>query len=126
MLTFGDNRRIFLARMPIDMRKGALSLAAQVENELKQDPFAGDIFVFLGRAKNRVKLLVWDKSGFWLCAKRLESGNFAVPAGYLTQEPGITLLSPAQIHLLLEGIDVHHATYHAHYHPPEIAAKCAS
>lgn len=119
MLNFGDNRRIFLARDPIDMRKGACRLAALVENDLKHDPFAGDIFIFLGRARNRVKILAWDKSGFWLCAKRIEQGTFAVPSGSLTGESGTVAMSPAEILLLLEGINVHHATYHAHYHPPE-------
>jgi transposase len=69
MLTFSADRRIFLSRSPIDMRKGATSLAAMVEYGLKMDPFAGDIFVFIGSAKNRVKLLVSDASWFWLCSK---------------------------------------------------------
>ncbi len=72
MLTFGDTRRIFLARQSIDMRKGCASLAAVVENALGHDPYVGDIFVFVGKHKNRVKLIAWDRSGFWLCAKRLE------------------------------------------------------
>ena len=119
MLTFGDTRRIFLARQVTDMRKGCASLAAVVENALGQDPYAGDIFVFVGKHKNRVKLIAWDRSGFWLCAKRLEQGTFAVPKGAAVESGVGTLpLSPAQIQLLLEGIDVHHATYHAHYHRP--------
>jgi transposase len=123
VLTFGDNRRIFLSRQTVDMRKGAVSLAAQVEHELGHDPYAGDIFVFLGRAKNRVKILAWDKSGFWLCAKRLEQGRFAVPDGYLGKSTGTTPLSPAEILMLLEGIQVHRATYHAHYHPPRVSGS---
>lgn len=120
MLTFGDTRRIFLARQATDMRKGAASLAALVENALGHDPYAGDIYVFIGRHKNRVKLIAWDRSGFWLCAKRLEEGVFAVPAGAVFQSAtGTVPLSPAQIQMLLEGIDVHRATYHAHYHRPD-------
>ena len=64
MLSFGDSRRIFLARQAVDMRKGCASLAALVENALGHDPYAGDIFVFVGRRKNRVKLIAWDRSGF--------------------------------------------------------------
>lgn len=121
MLSFGDNRRIFLARAVTDMRKGPNSLAALVEHELGQDPFAGDIFVFVGRAKNRVKLLVWEHSGFWLCAKRLEEGTFAVPQGTVIERGSGTMpLSPAEILLLLEGINVHRATYHEHYHRPAV------
>lgn len=117
MLTFGDTRRIFLARQFADMRKGCASLAAVVENALGHDPYVGDIFVFVGKHKNRVKLIAWDRSGFWLCAKRLEQGTFAVPKGAAVENgSGVLPLSPAQIQLLLEGIDVHHATYHTHYH----------
>jgi transposase len=124
MLSFSDNRRIFLARQPVDMRKGCSSLATLVEHALGQDPYAGDVFVFLGRHKNRVKLISWDRSGFWLCSKRLEEGTFAVPKGALVESSTDTLpLSPAQILLLLEGIDVHHATYHAHYHRPSTDAS---
>jgi transposase len=121
MLNFSGNRRIFLARSPIDMRKGAGSLASIVEYGLSMDPYAGDIFLFVGRAKNRVKLLVWENSGFWICAKRLERGNFAIPPNAMAPDrPGTLPLSPAEIHLLLEGINVHHATYHAHYHRPPL------
>lgn len=117
MLSFGDGRRIFLARQFIDMRKGCASLAALVEHALGHDPYAGDIFVFVGRHKNRVKLIVWDRSGFWLCAKRLEKGTFAVPKGTAVEKgTGTVALSPAEIQMVLEGINVHHATYHAHYH----------
>lgn len=123
MLTFGDSRRIFLARQAIDMRKGSVSLAALVENALGHDPYAGDIFVFVGRHKNRVKLLSWDRSGFWLCSKRLERGTFAIPADTVgPTRSGTAPLSPAEVHLLLEGISVHRATYHAHYRRPEVVA----
>jgi transposase len=119
MLSFSDNRRIFLARQPVDMRKGSSSLAALIEHALGQNPYAGDIYVFIGRHKNRVKLISWDRSGFWLCAKRLEEGTFAVPKGALIASSTETMpLSAAQIQMLLEGIDVHHATYHEHYHRP--------
>jgi len=119
MLNFSGNRRIFLARSPIDMRKGAGSLASLVEYGLNMDPYAGDIFLFVGKAKNRVKLIAWDTSGFWLCSKILERGTYAVPPDAMTPDrPGTLPLSPAEIHLLLEGINVHHATYHAHYHRP--------
>lgn len=127
MLSFGDSRRIFLARQAVDMRKGCASLAALVENALGHDPYAGDIFVFVGRRKNRVKLIAWDRSGFWLAAKHLEQGMFAVPVGAaVATAEGTMPLSPAQIQMLLEGIDVHRATYHAHYHRREAAAAVAA
>ena len=119
MLNFASNRRIFLARAPIDMRKGAGTLTALVEHGLEMDPYHGDIFLFIGRNRNRVKVLVWDHSGFWLCAKRLERGTFAIPADTVGADKlGAAPLSTAEVHLLLEGINVHHATYHEHYHRP--------
>ena len=124
MLSFGDTRRIFLARQAIDMRKGFASLAAMVEHGLGHDPYAGDIFVFLGRQRNRVKIITWDRSGFWLCQKRLEQGTFAVPKGAAVLDgSGVMPLSPAQIQMLLEGIEVHRATYHGHYHRPADAIQ---
>jgi transposase len=119
MLNFNGNRRIFLARAPIDMRKGAGTLATIVEHGLGMDPYAGDIFVFLGKHSNRVRILVWDCSGFWLASKRLERGTFAVPPDTVGPDrSGTATMSAAEIQMLLEGINVHRATYHQHYHRP--------
>lgn len=123
MLTFGSTQRIFLARATVDMRKSFDSLSSLVTNQLGKDPFAGDAFVFVGKSRNRVKILVWDVSGFWVCAKRLEKGAFAIPRPLLEKESTAVLpLSLAEIHLLLEGIEVHHATYKRHYHRPDTTA----
>ena len=127
MLTLSDQRRIFLARESVDMRKGIPGLSALVEHAFQADPYAGDVFVFVGRNRQRVKVLVWERSGFWLCVKRLEQGSFAVPKGTLTGTSVTLRLSQAELQLLLEGIDVHRATYHGHYHrdtpaPTPIAA----
>jgi transposase len=122
MLNFNGNRRIFLARAPIDMRKGAGTLATIVEHNLGMEPYSGDIFVFLGKHANRVKVLAWDHSGFWLCSKRLERGTFAVPPDTMAPDhSGTATLSAAEIQMLLEGINVHRATYHEHYHRPPSA-----
>lgn len=119
MLTFETGRRIFVARAATDMRKSFNTLAAMVEHQLGHDPFTGDVFVFVGKARNRLKVLVWDASGFWLCARRLESGTFAVPAPLMEAGAKTTVqVSPAEMGMLLEGIQVHRATYHRHYHRP--------
>ena len=98
------------------MRKSFDTLSALVREDLKADPLAGDIFVFVSKNKQRVKILVWDVSGFWLCAKRLESGRFAVPMDSLTSSKRQRIeLSTAEIQSLLEGIHIHHASYHKHY-----------
>ena len=120
MLNFETGRRIFVARAATDMRKSFNTLAALVEHQLGHDPYAGDVFVFIGRQRNRMKVLVWDASGFWLCAKRLEEGTFAVPKPLLeAAAKDIVQMSPAEMALMLEGISVHRATYHQHYHRPD-------
>jgi hypothetical protein len=92
-------------------------LAALVEHQLGHDPFAGDVFVFIGKRRNRMKVLVWDASGFWLCARRLEEGTFAVPVPLLDAgATAVVQVSPAEMALVLEGISVHRATYHRYYH----------
>jgi transposase len=123
VLSFETGRRIFIARAATDMRKSFNTLAALVEHQLGHDPFAGDVFVFIGKHRNRMKVLVWDASGFWLCARRLEQGTFAVPQPLLEAgSKSIVQVSPAEMALVLEGITVHRATYHRHYHRPAAAA----
>jgi transposase len=122
MLTFSTTQRIFLARAVVDMRKSFDSLTSLVRNQLGKDPFTGDAFVFVGKGRDRVKILVWDVSGFWVCAKRLEKGAFALPKPALEKDASAALpLSVADVHLLLEGIDVHAATYKRHYQRPDPA-----
>ena len=117
MLNFTSQQRIFVAKAVVDMRKSFDTLAELVRSDMHGDPMSGDVFVFVGRGRNRLKVLCWDRSGFWLCAKRLESGTFAIPFQQLDKNSsGKMALSPAQMLQLLEGIDVHKATYHAHYH----------
>ena len=120
MLSFETGRRIFIARAVTDMRKSFNTLAAMVEHQLEHDPFKGDVFVFIGRKRNRLKVLVWDASGFWLCARRLEKGTFALPQPLLeAASTAVLQVSPAEIAMVLEGINVHRATYHRHYHRPQ-------
>jgi transposase len=86
---------------PTDMRKGIDSLSVLVQELLKLDPFSGHLFAFRGRRGGLLKVLYWDSQGFCLFAKRLEKGRFVWP---ITRE-GVVTLSPAQLSMLLEGID---------------------
>ncbi len=110
MLSFSSSRRIFLARGATDMRRGIDTLTSMVIGELGDDPRSGDCFVFVGRDRRRLKVLVWDDGGYWLCAKRLDAGTFALPAMDDSSTARVTL-SPARMHLLLAGIDVKSARY---------------
>jgi transposase len=116
VLNFGG-RRVFLARATVDMRKSFDTLADVVRTLLGMDPFDGDAFVFVGKDRTRVKVLIWDTSGFWVCAKRLEGGRFAVPsgAGRGADASGALPLSTAEVHSLLEGIELRDARRIAQY-----------
>jgi transposase len=83
------------------MRKGFDGLAALVQDQLRRDPFCGQAFVFRGRQGRLIKVLWWDGQGLCLFAKRLEKGRFIWPAS----AGAAAALSPAQLAMLLEGID---------------------
>jgi transposase len=117
MLSLSHCQRIYLARASADMRKGFNGLSALVRERLGKDPLSGDAFVFVGRRRTMLKILLWDVSGFWLATKRLERGTFAV-RGRVTPDrdaSGSHALSVAEMMNLLEGIDVRQAMYHQHY-----------
>jgi len=101
-----NNRRVFLCRMPVDMRKSYDTLADVVRIELGMDPFLGDVFIFLGRDRTRLKTLIWESDGFWLCTKRLESAKFGVLHGWGTTSDASTTLSltNAQVTALLREL----------------------
>lgn len=107
MLNFTD-KRIFLACGPIDMRKSINGLAAIVESSFKLDPFAGAIFVFCNKNRDRIKILEWDYDGFWLYFKRLEKGHFKWPVSgteqtlTLTSEELAILLGTTRVELKLK------------------------
>ncbi len=114
MLTLGLTGRIWLAVQPIDARKSFDTLAAVVTMTLGRDPLSGDLFVFLNKRRNRLKILAWHGDGFVLYLKRLEKGTFARPDATTTD---ITL-SPTQLALLLGGIDLAHTRPRHRYNRP--------
>lgn len=119
MLSLGG-RPIWLYRGWVDMRCQVDRLAQLVEHHVQRDPYSGEVFVFLGRDRRRVKLLVWETSGFWLATKRLEQGLYASPVVLDGPESRAVLaLSPAELAQILEGISVHRATYASHYRRTE-------
>src|SRR5690606_31791533 len=102
MLSLSPSIRYFLYRHPADMRKGFDGLSGLVRDELRQDPLSGDVFIFLNRRSNQVKLLLWEGDGFSLYCKRLERGTYEIPmqkenSKYLT-------LRSDELMLILQGI----------------------
>ena len=101
MITPPPGVRVWLAAGVTDMRKGFDGLAVLVQQHLGQDPFSGQLFVFRGKRGDLVKILSWDGQGLCLYAKRLEKGRFVWPQA----KDGAVSLTPAQLSMLLEGID---------------------
>jgi transposase len=101
MITVPAGVRVYLALGPTDMRKGFDGLSLLAQEVLQEDPFSGHLFVFRGRRGDLIKVLYWDGQGLCLFAKRLERRRFIWPQA----REGTVTLSPAQLAMLLEGID---------------------
>ena len=104
MFGWGPATRIYLAAGATDMRKGFEGLYGLVREKLLLEPLSGHVFLFSNAQRNRLKLLFWDGSGLWVCAKRLEKGRFRWPpvAGGAAR----VVLSHEELALLLGGIDL--------------------
>jgi transposase len=107
LLTLPATARVYLAAGATDMRKSFDTLAHLVKSVIGENPLSGHLFVFCNRRQNRLKILTWDGSGFWIFSKRLEKGTFAWPA----VEPGETRveLTASALTLILTGVDVNEA-----------------
>jgi transposase len=101
MITLPSGVRVWLACGHTDMRKGMDGLAMLAQQALTEDPFSGALFAFRGKRGGLVKLLWFDGQGMCLFSKRLEKGHFVWPS----TNTGRVSLSPAQLSMLLEGID---------------------
>ena len=113
--------RVFVCLLPTDMRKSFDSLAGLVEQQLGQDPLAGDLFVFRSKRGDRLKLLYWDTDGLAIWYKRLEEGTFLLPPPSSEREKvadhGI-VIRPAELAMLLDGIDLAGAKRRKRYQRP--------
>ena len=101
MIPVPAQTKVWLAAGVTDMRKGFAGLSALAETVLEQDPYSGHLFVFRGRRGDLIKVIWWDGQGACLFSKRLERGRFVWPSS----RDGKLILSPAQLAMLLEGID---------------------
>jgi transposase len=100
-------QRLFLARATVDMRRSFDGLSAIVIGQLNRDPLSGDAFVFVGRDRRRLKVLLWDGDGFWLFLKRLSKGCFVLPEPALPREAREVMhLDAAAWGALLSGVEM--------------------
>jgi transposase len=105
MFGLGPATKIYVGLDAIDMRKGFDGLFGLVRERLGHDPLSGHLFLFINRPHTRLKALVWDGSGLWVCAKRLERGRFHWPAG---EGVSVTMRSE-ELAMLLNGLDLKQA-----------------
>lgn len=107
MFGLGLATKIFIAVEAVDMRQGFDGLYGLVRDHLNHDPLSGHLFLFTNRSKTRLKVLVWDGSGLWVCAKRLERGRFRwpVPAPGNAATRSVTMRAE-ELAMLLNGLDV--------------------
>lgn len=103
MFGLGPATKIYLGRETVDMRKGFEGLFGLVRDYLGQDPLSGHLFLFTNRDHTRLKVLVWDGSGLWVCAKRLEKGRFRWPTA---GEGRSIMMRPEELAMLLNGMDL--------------------
>ena len=106
--------RVYLCLAACDMRKSFDSLHALVREHLELDAFAGHLFVFTSRRRDRVKILYWERDGFAIWSKRLEEGTYAVPLGESAAERRREITAE-ELGALLSGIDLSTATRRKRY-----------
>ncbi len=93
---------IYLARDPVDLRNSIDGLSVWVSQALGHDPLQGQVFVLINRRRDKIKVLQWDRKGFWVLYKRLERGQFRWPAPQAGS--GVVSLEARQLQWLLEGL----------------------
>lgn len=114
----GGEIAIYLCRDPVDFRAGINGLSVLVEQTLKYDPFSRNLFAFVNKRKNQIKVLYWQRSGFCLWQKRLEEERFKWPVhlgsvdGGLASKPPVITLTDEQFVWLLDGLDLKHLKPH--------------
>ncbi len=124
MFGFGPATRIYVATGAFDMRKGFNGLYGLVRDRLECDPTSGHAFLFTNARHNRLKLVVYDGSGLWVCSKKLDGGRFRWPESDGSAKK--IVLSHEQLALLLGGIDLTQTRPRKWYRKPVAEASTES
>lgn len=103
MFGLGPATKIYIAVGGVDMRKGFDGLFGLVRDRLGQDPLSGHLFLFSNQSRSRLKVLVWDGTGLWVCAKRLEKGRFRWPAA---GDENCIVMRAEELSMLINGLDL--------------------
>jgi transposase len=116
VLSLPPSVRVFVATQPIDGRKGADSLMVIVRDIFRHDPLGGHLFVFFSKRADRVRIVYWDRNGFAMWTKRLERGRFH-PAFTTDGKLAASAIEPADLALIVEGIDLAGARRRVRWEP---------
>lgn len=119
MLALTSAHRYLLRRAPTDMRKGVDTLCGVVRDELGRDPLSGEVFVFIGARRDRIKLLLYEHGGYVLWYKRLERGTLELPHG-----DGALRMSWQQLVLMIEGVPLKQPLSRLRWDPATTTTPC--
>ena len=107
MFGLGLATKIYVAVEAVDMRKGFDGLYGLVRDQLGHDPLSGHLFLFSNCMRTRLKALVWDGSGLWVCAKRLEKGRYRWPVA--SEKQRSVTMRAEELAMLVNGLDLEQA-----------------
>jgi len=113
MLNITSTEQVYLACGVTDFRKGIDGLAAIIQMRFKLDPFSNSMFVFCNGNRNRIKILRWDGSGYWLLMKRLDRGSFRWPK----DASDVKKITVKELGWLLEGLTIEQPKAFKYRHP---------
>ena len=102
MFRFDEGLKVYLHREPVDFRYGMNSLSILVEQSMRLNPMDSSLYIFGNRRRDRIKILGWDGSGFWLMMKRLEASRFIWP----DNKAEVVTMTTNVLHALLDGDDI--------------------
>ncbi len=123
MLNLSSTLPIHLCCTPTDMRKNFDGLCGIITGSFRKDPLRDGLFVFVNKRRDRMKLIVWDRHGYWLLYKRLEAGRFQMPPSDTDSIlPEALRITYEQLLLIIEGIDLQSVRRRKRYALPQTAA----
>jgi len=118
MIALPPQVRVFLYRLPTDMRKSFHGLVALTESALQQDPLSGSLFVFVNRRRDRIKILYWGQTGFCIWYQQLQKGTYQLPGEHSLKEQETIEVTRSQLSLILDGIDLSSARQRMRFQLP--------
>ena len=119
MLNFPTNVRLYLATEPADLRRSYDGLSAMVDGTFGKQAMSGDLFIFMNRRANQIRILFWDRDGYVIMMKRLEEGTFR--RATTAEGKNLVEIEAGELAMLLEGIDAPIIKRRRRYKAPEPA-----